>query len=486
MTGRSYHALAVLTLAAVVGLGAVEPTGAAVSRSRPPVTASARWFSCRGPAGAWSTAPPRRGCTRVRALRGPAPFLGSQAVAISPDGRNVYVAASSSNAIAVFTRNASTGRLTQASGAPPGASPSGGAGGCAAAVGLDGPNSVAVSADGRNVYATSFGEQLGRYLRRNPVHRRTHARPPDGAVASPSRGDPGLRDGARARRTRRRGRQPRRRERLRGLVRGQRGRRVHPRTLHRCAGAAGRHQRLHRRGRRRDGCTTALALGALEGMAVSGDGNNVYVAAALSSALDVLTRNPSTGALTQADRRHRLHRRRRARRLHHRRPARRRGRGRGQPRRRRASTSRRPQQQRDHFTRTPTTGQLAQPTGTSACAIYVLAVGCSLGRALSAPEGLGGLARRRERVRRPRSSPASIDVFNRNGDSGALIAEAASTGLHDRPLRRRTARPRAALRGASSVAVSPDGKNVYSAAFASNAVAVFKRVTEARRPGRMT
>ena len=34
-----------------------------------------------------------------------------------------------------------------------------------------------------------------------------------------------------------------------------------------------------------------------------------------------------------------------------------------------------------------------------------------------------------------------------------------------------------ALRGASSVVVSPDGKNVYSAAFASNAVGIFRRVT---------
>ena len=40
------------------------------------------------------------------------------------------------------------------------------------------------------------------------------------------------------------------------------------------------------------------------------------------------------------------------------------------------------------FNRTSSTGQLTQQTGTSACVIYVLAVGCSLGRAFSAPEGL--------------------------------------------------------------------------------------------------
>ncbi len=31
-------------------------------------------------------------CAKARALHGPGPFLGSDAVAISPDGRNVYVA----------------------------------------------------------------------------------------------------------------------------------------------------------------------------------------------------------------------------------------------------------------------------------------------------------------------------------------------------------------------------------------------------------
>jgi DNA-binding beta-propeller fold protein YncE len=62
------------------------------------------------------------------------------------------------------------------------------------------------------------------------------------------------------------------------------------------------------------------------------------------------------------------------------------------------------------------TGQLTQLSGTSACVIEVLAVGCSLGRG---------------------------------------------------------------LRGASSVAVSPDGRNVYTAAFDSDAITTFRRVTRA-------
>jgi len=38
-------------------------------------------------------------------------------VAASPDGRNVYVAASTSNAVAEFQRDTTTGALTQPSGA---------------------------------------------------------------------------------------------------------------------------------------------------------------------------------------------------------------------------------------------------------------------------------------------------------------------------------------------------------------------------------
>jgi hypothetical protein len=39
------------------------------------------------------------------------------------------------------------------------------------------------------------------------------------------------------------------------------------------------------------------------------------------------------------------------------------------------------------------------------------------------------------------------------------------------------------LLGASSIAVSPDGSYVYSAAFASSAVGVFKRVTKSKSRG---
>jgi hypothetical protein len=69
--------------------------------SRPPVTTLGTLAQLPGASGCLvDRSVPRAGCRSVRALRGPAPFLGSEAIAISPDGRNVYVASSASNAIA--------------------------------------------------------------------------------------------------------------------------------------------------------------------------------------------------------------------------------------------------------------------------------------------------------------------------------------------------------------------------------------------------
>src|SRR4051812_46926003 len=107
------------------------------------------------------------GCTLVRALHGPAPFLGSEAIAASPDGKTVYVASSKSNAIAIFKRNSNTGELTQQSGTA-GCIAERGREGCARANGLRGPNSVAVSPNGRNVYATSVGTDSITVFQRNP------------------------------------------------------------------------------------------------------------------------------------------------------------------------------------------------------------------------------------------------------------------------------------------------------------------------------
>ena len=86
-------------------------------------------------------------CTAGKALG------GANFVAISPDGAHAYVTASSSDtdAVTVFNRDPASGVLTQS----PGCVSETGAGPCADGKALDGPNSVAISPDGRNAYVTS-------------------------------------------------------------------------------------------------------------------------------------------------------------------------------------------------------------------------------------------------------------------------------------------------------------------------------------------
>src|ERR1700722_20032352 len=152
---RVSHALCALTLCPAPAVPAGALAAPTPQPAHAPVTALGSLAQLAGPSGCLvDRSKPRKGCASVRGLAGPAPILGSHAVAISPNGRNVYVASSRSNAIAVFKRNAATGKLTQASGAA-GCIAARAANSCARGFGLLVPNSVAVSPDGRDVYATS-------------------------------------------------------------------------------------------------------------------------------------------------------------------------------------------------------------------------------------------------------------------------------------------------------------------------------------------
>lgn len=79
---------------------------------------------------------------------------GARSVAVSPDGQSAYVASDLSNAIALFDR-APNGSLVQKPGAAGCIRDAGGAGRCAEGEALDGPISVAVSPDGKNAYVAS-------------------------------------------------------------------------------------------------------------------------------------------------------------------------------------------------------------------------------------------------------------------------------------------------------------------------------------------
>jgi DNA-binding beta-propeller fold protein YncE len=91
----------------------------------------------------------REGCGAGRALNQP---LG---LAVSPDGKTVYVASFESDAVAILRRNKSTGVITQAAGRAGCISQVGG-GRCADGRALDGAQYVATSPDGRNLYVISY------------------------------------------------------------------------------------------------------------------------------------------------------------------------------------------------------------------------------------------------------------------------------------------------------------------------------------------
>lgn len=90
-------------------------------------------------------------CRPARALRGPV------AIAISPDGQNVYVASRDSASLAAFRRDPKQGALEQLPGAA-GCSSVGARFGCKDGILLQNPSAVAVSPDGQHVYVASFSE----------------------------------------------------------------------------------------------------------------------------------------------------------------------------------------------------------------------------------------------------------------------------------------------------------------------------------------
>jgi 6-phosphogluconolactonase (cycloisomerase 2 family) len=85
-------------------------------------------------------------------------IAGAQAVTVSPDGKHVYAASDTDDAIAVFSRNLSTGALTYVE------MKKDGVGGVD---GLDNAKSVTLSPDGMHLYATSWNDEAISVFSRN-------------------------------------------------------------------------------------------------------------------------------------------------------------------------------------------------------------------------------------------------------------------------------------------------------------------------------
>ncbi|MDX6626254.1 MAG: hypothetical protein QOE56_1243 [Solirubrobacterales bacterium] len=428
---------------------------------------------------------PAARCGTARALKGPGPFMGSRAIAITADGKNVYVASSESNAIAIFKRNKKTGALAQHSGKA-GCIAVKGANGCATAVGLDGPNSVALSPDGRNVYATSRDSSSITVFHRSPKTGALVQLPgAEGCLTALPQPAPVCGTG-RA---------------LLGpdvVVVSPDGKNVYagsffgnavavfarnPSTggLSQPAGTAGCIAESAS-----SGCAAGVALGAVEGLAISTDGTAVYAGAALSNSLTVLTRDPSTGALTQATN------------------------GSGcivnatlagctvgvqlsganavavSPKGGDVYVTSLFSNSVTSFTSTSSASVLAQMPGVTACTVWLRAVGCSFGHALNAPEGLA-ISPDGKSLYAAAFLSGAIDVFDRFPQAGPEEGEKPEPAgrVTQKPNRSGCLAPKSvpscspgrALGGVSSIAVSPDGRFVYSTAFGSNAVDVFRRTT---------
>jgi DNA-binding beta-propeller fold protein YncE len=91
---------------------------------------------------------PYPSCAHGRELR------GAEGVAVSPDGKNVYVASPGSDALTVFDRDSETGLLTQAP-EDDGCINMDGSDECAEGRALEGASAISVSPDGKSVYLAS-------------------------------------------------------------------------------------------------------------------------------------------------------------------------------------------------------------------------------------------------------------------------------------------------------------------------------------------
>ncbi len=162
-----------------------------------------------------------------------AALTGAIGLAVSPDASSVYVASSTSNAVAIFDRNTSTGALTQKAGMAGCVSELGGA--CQDGQALVGAFGVAVSPDGTSVYAASDTSDAVAIFDRNTLNGELTQKMGTAGCVSEL-----------------------------GVV-----------------------------------CQDGVALDGARGVAVSPDGSFVYVASTVSDAVATLDRNTSTGALTQ-------------------------------------------------------------------------------------------------------------------------------------------------------------------------------------------
>jgi DNA-binding beta-propeller fold protein YncE len=391
---------------------------------------------------------------------------GAWGVAVSADGKSVYVGGD--NAVARFTRNTTTGAITQPAGTA-GCVSETGAGPCADGNGIGPVFGVAVSPDGKSVYATSYGEGGGAVVRFNRNTTTGAISQPAGTAGCVSEGGAascaeghGL-DGAS------------------GVAVSADGKSVYVTSsnsnavarfnrntttgaISQAAGAAGCISL------NTPSCTSGHGLNGARDVAVSRDGKSVYVAA---SAAVRLNRNTTTGAISQpagsaacvsetggycAD-----------------------GHGLGSP----AGVAVSPDGKSVYvasysgavarFNRNTTTGAITQPSGTAGCVSDTGAGPCADGHGLvGALDVALSPDNKSVYVASSYYDNDAVARLNRNTTTGAITQPAGTAGCVSETGSGPCANGHG-LDGAKGVAVSPNGKSVYVASSLSNAVARFNR-----------
>ena len=234
------------------------------------------------------TSRPSRSCTSARGMGAPA------ALALSPDGRNLYVASAGSDALTVFARSARTGALDQLEG--PGSCLSAQPGpDCVVGRGFNEPTSVDVSPDGARVYVTGrrFPSAIA-ILTRAPDGRVTQPPGPAGCVSHLGGFDCGIARGLGS---------PEEvtvaRDNRHVLVAGSRSNSVVSLTVapEGLVQAPGTDGCIALGGA--EGCAAGVTLRGAVDLAVSRDGRRVYAAASIADGIAILRRDRTTGALSQ-------------------------------------------------------------------------------------------------------------------------------------------------------------------------------------------
>jgi DNA-binding beta-propeller fold protein YncE len=293
------------------------------------------------------TLPSGETCADGKALRYP------WSLAVSPDGKSVYVASAQSDAVAVLRRDGTTGQLTQLAGLDGCIKQAGGF--CRDGKALLVPVSVAVSPDGKNAYVASRDSDAVAVLKRNGTSGAlSQSTGPDGCVTS----TPSV-----------------------------------------------------------DECVVGKALDGAHSVAISLDGKSLYVASHFSNAVAAFRRNVTSGALTQ----------------------------------------------------------LTGPNGKAGCVSETGTGGaCADGKALDGPVNVI-VSNDGQSVYVASWFSDAVVVFSRSTTSFALSQLAGPAGCVSETATGGACVDGKALDGAISVAESADGKSVYVGSAFSQAVAVFAR-----------